>query len=53
MQIWLNTEIFKGGVKFPYKPTQFLTNLQFSPKAAHMMFTVEAEMEELLEERLW
>ena len=53
MQLWLNTDVFKGGVKFPYRPDEFITNIQFSDKSAHMMFEIEAQMEELLEEKLW
>lgn len=42
MQHWLNNDIFKGGVKFPYRPDEFITNIAFSDKAAHMMFVIEA-----------
>ena len=45
--------IFKDGVNFPYTPDEFLTDLKFSDKTAHMMFEVEDNMTALLEERLW
>lgn len=53
MMHWLNTDIFRGGVKLPYRPDEFLTTIAFSDKSAHILFEVEAQMEELLEEKLW
>ena len=51
--MYLNQVIFKDGVNFPYTPDEFLTDLKFSDKTAHMMFEVEDNMTALLEERLW
>jgi hypothetical protein len=45
LQNFLNENIFKGGVNFPYTPDEFITELKFSDKAAHMMFEVEQKME--------
>jgi hypothetical protein len=53
MMHWMNNDIFKGGVKFPYRPDEFITNIAFADKTAHMMFVIEPQMEELLEEKLW
>tara|TARA_B110000285_G_C15082064_1_gene594056 strand:- start:73 stop:342 length:270 start_codon:yes stop_codon:yes gene_type:complete len=53
MQNWLNNDVFKGGVKLPYTPDEFITKFAFSDKSAHIMFEVEQNMEALLEEKLW
>jgi len=37
---WINESVFKGGVKFPYHPEEFLTKLKIADKSAHMFFEI-------------
>ena len=50
---WINQSVFKGGVWFPYKPDEFLTDLKFQEKSAHLFFELEPEIASLLEKDFW
>lgn len=50
---WINQSVFKGGVRFPYKPNEFLTDLKFQAKSAHLFFELEPEIANLLEKDFW
>ena len=53
MKYWMNDVVLNSGVKFPYKPEEFITDLKFSDKAAHLFFELEDQMTGLLKRKLW
>jgi len=46
-------EHIKTGVKFPYKPDEFLTDFKFKEGSMHIMLDVEQKMADLLERDFW
>ena len=50
---WMNNYVFKDGVRFPYHPDEFLTDLRFQEKSAHMFFEIKDGMTDLLKKDFW
>jgi len=53
MKNWLNSDIFHVGVKFPYRPDEFITEVRFDDKSMHIMFAIKEDMTSFLEKKLW
>ena len=53
MKNWMNSDIFHVGVKFPYRPDEFLTEVRFQEKSVHILFELEEDMTSFLEKKMW
>lgn len=50
---WFNNVYFKNGLAFPYNPQELYTTLEFAEKQLHVMFEVENDLGEFMEDELW
>ena len=53
MKNWMNSDVFHVGVKFPYRPDEFLTEVRFQEKSVHILFELEEDMTSFLEKKMW